>query len=118
MRTEIHRQNFAKIFNPKSIAVAGTNNVKGTVPYDILYNIIKVEFTGVVFPFSPGEKSICSIKAYKYVLDITDPVDLAIIVFPGAVCHLEEITNGRALMQAARCFVADARIILHAPTIK
>ncbi len=87
-RAEIHKQNLAKIFNPRSIAVVGTNNVKGTVPYDILFNILKTEFTGIVFPVSPGEKSICSIKAYKYVLDIPDPVDLAIIVFPSAVCHM------------------------------
>ncbi len=87
-RAEIHRQNIDKIFNPGSIAVVGTNNVKGTVPYDILFNIMKTEFAGVVFPVSPGEKSICSVKAYKYVIDITDPVDLAIIVFPSAVCHM------------------------------
>jgi acetyl coenzyme A synthetase (ADP forming)-like protein len=87
-RAEIHKQNLVKIFNPKSIAVVGTNNVKGTVPYDILFNILKTEFTGVVFPVSPGEKSICSVKAYKYVVDITDPIDLAIIVFPSAVCHM------------------------------
>ena len=86
LRTEIHKQNIVKIFNPKSIAVVGTNNVKGTVPYDILFNILKTEFTGIVFPVSPGEKSICSIKSYKYVVDIIDPVDLAIIVFPNSVC--------------------------------
>jgi|WetSurMetagenome_2_1015567.scaffolds.fasta_scaffold01375_5 acetate---CoA ligase (ADP-forming) len=87
-RSEIHRQNLEKIFNPKSIAVVGTNNVKGTVPYDILFNILKTEFSGVVFPVSPGERSICSVKAYKYVIDIPDPVDLAIIVFPSQVCHM------------------------------
>jgi acyl-CoA synthetase (NDP forming) len=84
-RAEIHKRNLDKVFNPKSIAVVGTNNVKGTVPYDILFNILKTEFTGVVFPVSPGEKSICSVKAYKYVVDITDPVDLAIIVFQAVV---------------------------------
>jgi acetyl coenzyme A synthetase (ADP forming)-like protein len=87
-KAEIHRQNLIKIFNPKSIAVVGTNNAKGTVPYDILFNILKTEFSGVVFPVSPGERSICSVKAYKYVIDIPDPVDLAIIVFPSQVCHL------------------------------
>ena len=87
-RAEIHRQNLVRIFNPKSIAVVGTNNVKGTVPYDIFFNILKTEFTGIVFPVSPGEKSICSVKAYKYVIDIPDPVDLAILVFPSHVCHL------------------------------
>jgi len=88
IRADIHKQNLVKIFNPGSVAVVGTNNVKGTVPYDILFNILKTEYTGVVFPVSPGEKSICSIKAYKYVVDITDPVDLAIIVFPSTVCHM------------------------------
>ncbi len=88
IRAEIHKLNLIKIFDPKSVAVVGTNNVKGTVPYDILFNILKSEFTGIVFPVSPAEKSICSVKAYKYVLDIPDPVDLAIIVFPSAVCHM------------------------------
>ena len=88
IRTEIHRQNLISIFNPRSIAVVGTNNVKGTVPYDILFNILKTEFTGIVFPVSPCEKSICCVKAYKYVIDISDPIDLAIIVFPSTVCHL------------------------------
>jgi acetate---CoA ligase (ADP-forming) len=87
-RAEIHSRNLDRIFNPRTIAVVGTNNVKGTVPYDIFFNILKSEFSGIVFPVSPGEKSICSVKAYKYVLDITDPVDLAIIVFPGAVVHM------------------------------
>jgi acetyl coenzyme A synthetase (ADP forming)-like protein len=87
-RSEIHKQNLDKIFNPKSVAVVGTNNMKGTVPYDILFNILKTEFTGIIFPVSPGQKSICSVKAYKYVVDIPDTVDLAIIVFPSAVCHM------------------------------
>jgi len=87
-REDIHKQNLDKIFNPKSIAVVGTNNSKGTVPYDIFFNILKTEFTGIVFPVSPGEKSISSVKAYKYVVDIPDPVDLAILVFPSPVCHL------------------------------
>jgi acetate---CoA ligase (ADP-forming) len=87
-RFSIHKQNLEKIFYPKSIAVVGTNNIKGTVPYDILFNILKAEYTGILFPVSPREKSICSIKAYKYVIDIEDPVDLAILVFPASVCNM------------------------------
>jgi acetyltransferase len=87
-RYSIHKQNLEKIFYPKSIAVVGTNNMKGTVPYDILFNILKSEFTGILFPVSPREKSICSVKAYRYVIDIEDPVDLAILVFPANVCNM------------------------------
>jgi acetate---CoA ligase (ADP-forming) len=84
----VHRNNLEKIFYPRSVAVVGTNNIKGTVPYDILFNILKTEFTGILFPVSPGEKSICSVRAYKYVIDIDQPIDLAILVFPAQVCHM------------------------------
>jgi acetyltransferase len=87
-RSHVHKENLERIFYPKSIAVVGTNNVKGTVPYDIFFNILKAEYTGIVFPVSPRDSSICSVKAYKYVIDIEDPVDLAILVFPSSVCHL------------------------------
>jgi len=42
----------------------------------------------VVYPVSPRESSIKGIKAYKYVVDVPDDVDLAILVFPSSVCHM------------------------------
>jgi len=87
-RAKIHRKNLEKIFYPDSVAIVGANKVKGTVPYDILMSIVNANFNGVIFPVSPREKFIAGIKSYKYVLDIEDPVDLAILVFPSAVCHL------------------------------
>lgn len=85
---QLRQENLETIFNPKSVAIVGTNNVKGTVPHDILYNILKADFNGIVYPVSPREKSIKGIKAYKYVVDIPDEVDLAILVFPSSVCHM------------------------------
>lgn len=87
-KSEIHCQNLKRLFNPESVAVVGTNDVKGSVPYDILFNIIDSGFTGTVHPVSPGTSSINNIKTYKYVIDIEAPVDLAILVFPAAVIHL------------------------------
>lgn len=87
-RFEIHRKNLDKIFYPESVAVVGANNVRGTVPHDILENILKANFNGVVYPVSPRERFIAGVKAYKYVVDIPDPVDLAILVFPSHVCNL------------------------------
>ncbi|MEA3463262.1 MAG: acetate--CoA ligase family protein [Bacteroidota bacterium] len=85
---QLRQENLETIFNPKSVAIVGTNNVKGTVPHDILDNILKTDFNGIVYPVSPREKSIKGIKAYKYVVDIPDDVDLAILVFPSSVCHM------------------------------
>ncbi len=87
-KSEIHGQNLKRLFNPASVAIVGTNDVKGSVPYDILFNIIDSGFTGTVHPVSPGASIISNIKTYKYVIDIEDPVDLAILVFPAAVIHL------------------------------
>lgn len=85
---ELRQKNLETIFNPKSVAIVGTNKVKGTVPHDILDNILKADFNGIVFPVSPKESSIKGIKAYKYVIDVPDDVDLAILVFPSSVAHM------------------------------
>jgi acetate---CoA ligase (ADP-forming) len=87
-RSELHQKNLEKIFSPASVAVIGANQKKGTVPFDILNGILQGEFNGVIYPVSPGKKHISGIKAYKYVIDIPDPVDLGIIVFPSTVCHM------------------------------
>jgi acetyltransferase len=84
-----------RLFYPKSVAVIGANRVKGTVPYDIFYNILKDEFQGVVYPVSPKEPFISGVKAYKYVVDIEDEVDMAVLVFPSSVAHLAMEQCGR-----------------------
>ncbi|MBD3225543.1 MAG: CoA-binding protein [Caldithrix sp.] len=76
------------IFYPESVAIVGATKVPGTVPHDLVMNILRSGFQGGVYPVSPREKYIAGIKCHKYVLDIDDPVDLAVIVFPSSVCHL------------------------------
>ncbi|MEN8121279.1 MAG: acetate--CoA ligase family protein [Bacteroidota bacterium] len=85
-RFKIHQENLDKLFYPKSIAVIGVTNIEGTVPYDILENIIKAGYNGVVYPVSQKERSICSVKAYKNINDIEAAVDLAILVIPSPLC--------------------------------
>jgi len=97
-------QNMEKIFYPESVAIVGANKVPGTVPHDIIHNILKADFQGIVYPVSPREKFIAGAKAYKYIIDIEDPVDLAIIVFPSSVCDL-------ALEQCGKKGVKSAIII-------
>ncbi|NUQ62283.1 MAG: acetate--CoA ligase family protein [Pirellulales bacterium] len=73
------------IFSPKSVAVVGVTNTPGTVPFDIFYNILSAGYRGTVYPVAPGKRSIAAVKAYRYVVDIEDDVDLAVIVFPADV---------------------------------
>ncbi len=70
------------IFRPKSIAVIGATNRKGSIGRELLHNIIDYEFEGKVFPVNPTKSVIHSIKCYSTILDVPDSVDLAVIVVP------------------------------------
>jgi len=92
------------IFRPRSVAVLGVTNTPGTVPHDIFVNLLSARFQGVVYPVAPRKKHIAGVRAYDYVVDIPDPVDLAILVFPGVVCE-------KALTQCAEKGIRAAVII-------
>jgi len=93
-----------RIFCPRSIAILGVTTTPGTVPYDIFVNILDSRFNGVVYPVAPRKRHIAGVRAYDYVLDIPDPVDLAVLVFPGSVCE-------QALRQCAEKGIRAAVII-------
>ena len=97
------------IFSPRSIAVVGATRAAGTVPHDIFQNILEGGFQGTVYPVSPGAKSIRGVKAYKYVLDVPDPFELAVLVFPSSVCHLAMEQCGQRGVRAAIVISAGFR---------
>jgi acetate---CoA ligase (ADP-forming) len=70
------------IFRPRSIAVIGASTHRGSIGHEILHNLVEHDFQGVVFPVHPTARVIHSIKAYASVLDIPDPVEMAIVVVP------------------------------------
>ncbi len=92
------------IFHPKGVAVVGVVSTPGTVPYDIFHNILASGYQGRVYPVAPGKRTICDVPAYRYVIDIEDPVDLAVIVFPADVVD-------RALEQCGRKGIRSAVVI-------
>lgn len=94
-------KNLLKIFYSESVAIVGANKVPGTVPYDIVLNILKSDFQGIVYPVNPKERHIAGVKAYKYIVDIENTVDLAILVFPGSVCHMALAQCGEKAVKAA-----------------
>jgi acetyl coenzyme A synthetase (ADP forming)-like protein len=70
------------IFRPRSIAVIGASRTKGKVGYAIMRNLIVNEYQGKLFPVNPNADAVWGVKAYPSVLDVPDPVDLAIIAVP------------------------------------
>ena len=67
------------ILSPKSIAVIGASDKRGSVGATITSNIMN-GFKGTVYPISPSRDKVFYKKAYKSVLDVPKSIDLAVIV--------------------------------------
>jgi 4-hydroxybutyryl-CoA synthetase (ADP-forming) len=65
--------------SPKSIAVIGASDKQGSVGRAITSNIMN-GYKGTVYPISPTRETVFDQKAYKSVLDVPDPIDLAVII--------------------------------------
>ncbi len=68
------------ILEPQSVAVIGASRQPGTVGYAVLSNLLMGHFTGVVYPINPKARSICGVRAYASIMEVPDPVDLAVII--------------------------------------
>ena len=70
--------------SPKSIAIIGASDKRGSVGRTITSNIMN-GFKGTVFPISPSRTTVFYKKAYKSVLDVPKPIDLAVIVIKNTI---------------------------------
>jgi len=67
---------------PRSIAVIGAGRKRKTIGGEVFHNLMDGSFNGPVYPVNPGAEVVQSVRAYKSILDIEGPVDLAVIVVP------------------------------------
>jgi acetyltransferase len=71
-------------FKPRSVAVIGATETRGSVGRTLLHNLIASPFGGTIYPVNPKRPNVLGIKAYRRLADINDTVDLAVIVTPAA----------------------------------
>jgi acetyl coenzyme A synthetase (ADP forming)-like protein len=67
---------------PRSIAVIGAGRKRKTIGGEVFHNLMDGGFNGPVYPVNPSADVVQSVRAYKSILDIEGPVDLAVIVVP------------------------------------
>jgi acetyltransferase len=72
-------ENLDKIFQPKSIAVVGASERKGSVGATLMRNLIERGFVGEIHPINPKHKKIGKLPAYPSIRDLESPEDLAAI---------------------------------------
>ena len=67
---------------PRSVAVIGAGRKRRTIGGEVFHNLMDGGFNGPVYPVNPSADVVQSVHAYKSILDIPGPVDLAVIVVP------------------------------------
>ena len=72
----------ARLMRPRSIAVIGASDRKGSVGREIFRNLLNVGFDGPVYPVNPTTPHVASVPAYASVLEIPDDVHLAVVAVP------------------------------------
>jgi len=77
-------RSIARLLSPRSIAVIGASNEDRKLGHAVLVNLLRSGFTGPVYPVNPETLSVQGVRAYKSVLDIPDPVDIAVVTVPAA----------------------------------
>jgi acyl-CoA synthetase (NDP forming) len=71
-------------FKPKGVAIIGASANASKGGHFIVNNVMK-GFYGGIYPVNPGYPEINGLKCYPSVLEVPDPVDLAIVFVPAAM---------------------------------
>lgn len=72
------------IFKPKSVALIGASNNPAKWGGMVLGRALSCAFRGSIYPVNPRETEISGLRAYRDVLQIPDPVDLAVFTIRAA----------------------------------
>lgn len=83
--------NVKSIFYPKSVALIGASDKKGTIGYGIINNMVSGGYKGKIYPVNPKSDTILNIKSYPSVKAIPDEVEMAVVIISSAhVCNVME----------------------------
>ncbi len=73
-----------KLFNPQSIAIVGASASPAKAGYQML-NAIR-DFKGGIYPINPKAEELLGHRAYPSLKSVGQPIDLAILTLPAALC--------------------------------
>jgi acetyltransferase len=74
--------NLDRLFAPRSLAVVGASDRKGTIGAAVMRNLLEGGFAGTVYPINPRHPTISGQKTYATISDLPEAVDLVVIAVP------------------------------------
>jgi acetyltransferase len=71
-----------RILNAQSVAIIGASKNETKRGYQTIRTLLEEKYEGKIYPVNPKEKSILGFKCYPSVMDIAEPVDVALVATP------------------------------------
>jgi acetate---CoA ligase (ADP-forming) len=93
---------FERMFNPRSIAVAGASNSPGKLGYDFIRRLAD-GFRGTLTAINPREQEVAGVPAHASLADVPGPIDLLIALIPAErlLPFIQACPSGKASFLAA-----------------
>ncbi len=90
------------LLHPASVAVIGASRRRATIGGELFHNLVTGGFAGPVYPVNPNADVVQSVAAYRSVVAIPGPVDLAVLILPA----------GSVVPAARECATKGVRTII------
>ncbi|MDJ0831643.1 MAG: bifunctional acetate--CoA ligase family protein/GNAT family N-acetyltransferase [Desulfobacterales bacterium] len=74
--------NLDKLFHPRAVAVIGASEREESIGRALMTNLIKGGFAEPIYPIHPQREKILGYPAHPTVLDLAEPIDLAVVATP------------------------------------
>lgn len=77
-------KNLKNFFYPKTFCIVGASSKEKSIGYELLKSIKEYGYTGKILPVNPKADEILGYKCFGSIEEISDPIDLAMVVVPKA----------------------------------
>ena len=74
------REDWNRLFEPRSVAVIGASSVPGKPGYDVIRNILANQYDGRLYLVNPKGGEILGLQAHRSIGDLPEGIDLGIII--------------------------------------
>ncbi len=69
-------------FSPQGVALIGASSNPNKIGYGVLRNLTQYGYRGYVYPVNPHYQEVTGLPCYPDIVDVPDPIDLAVIILP------------------------------------
>lgn len=78
----------AYFFKPSGVAIIGASSNPAKLSYGVVQNLKEHGYRGEIYPVNPKGGEILGLRVYTTILDVPDPLDLAVIMVPAPIVPL------------------------------